>query len=78
MMENMNRSLLELLIISMYLSNRSATGIVWHSQFIRRNKAGFNSEFSFLLSECLIKIKEPNLPYNLPLNRKKQMNSCFF
>ena len=34
-------------------------------QFLKRSSTGLNSEFSF--SGCLAKVKEPSLPYYLPI-----------
>ena len=37
-------------------------------------KAGLNSEFSFSLTSCLTKAKEPSLSYYLPIAAGEQMD----
>ena len=47
--------------ISTLLHEQDAT----QSQFFMRSLTGLNSEFSFSLTVCLTKVKEPSLPYYL-------------
>ena len=51
----------------LYLPNPSArTGYDTRSIF-KRSLTGLNSEFSFSLTSCLTKAKEPSLSYYLPI-----------
>ena len=43
------------------------TGRMWHKINLKRSLTGFNSEFSFSLTGCLTKAKEPSLYYYLTI-----------
>ena len=56
-------------IMGVLLCSESCAGIGWWGWFFL--SSGLNSEFSFSLTGCLTKIKEPSLSYNLSIAGEK-------
>ena len=57
----------EYFLYYLYLLDPSVTNKMWQKISFTRNKAGLNSEFSFFLTGCLNKVKEPSLFNFLPI-----------
>ena len=58
-------SKIRILLYHIYQPFRS--GSIWHKVIFKRSLTGLKSEFSFSLTSCLTKAKEPSLPYYLPI-----------